>query len=236
MAAQRKRQACVFISHDTRDAKLAEAFANLLDHASVGTIKSFRSSERNAHGGIPFGSEWLKTIMENLHAATDVVALLTRNSVNRPWILYEVGVAKGRFDKSALGLAMGIPLSLANTGPFAQFQNCGDDEDSLTKLMVQLIRRNPDAAPKEEAVRPLVQIFRRTVATLMPSRVDGEREDLSKTVAQLKKELELQKKEHELHEEKIQALSDAVRMAVQQLRGLAPDGRGKSRVTQRTRK
>lgn len=36
----------VFISHDSRDADLAEAFGNLLTDASGGILKSFRSSDR----------------------------------------------------------------------------------------------------------------------------------------------------------------------------------------------
>ena len=35
----------VFISHDTRDADLAEAFSKLLKSVSAGMIKTFRSSD-----------------------------------------------------------------------------------------------------------------------------------------------------------------------------------------------
>ncbi len=150
----------VFISHDSRDAELAAAFGNLLTDASGGTLKSFRSSDRKGTAGIEFGAEWYKAIMDSLASATDVVALLTQNSVNRPWILYEVGVAKGKLNSTAFGVALGVPLEKASTGPFAQFQNSADDEDSLTKLVLQLIKRNPEAAPREEAVRRQVQAFR----------------------------------------------------------------------------
>ena len=34
-----------------------------------------------------------------------------------------------------------------------------DDEDSLTKLVIQLLQRNPDASPREEAVRVQVRVF-----------------------------------------------------------------------------
>ena len=77
----------VFISHDMRDADLAEAFANLLTDASGGMLKSFRSSDRKGTAGIEFGQEWYKAIMGNLSKATDVVALLTHHSIDRPWIL-----------------------------------------------------------------------------------------------------------------------------------------------------
>lgn len=149
----------VFISHDSRDADLAEAFANLLSDVSAGTLKSFRSSDKKGTSGIEFGTEWYKAIMSQLGDATDVVALLTQHSIDRPWILYEAGVAKGKLDTNVLGVALGVPLEKVSSGPFGQFQNCGDDEDSLTKLVIQLIKRNPDASPREEAVKMQVRVF-----------------------------------------------------------------------------
>lgn len=154
-----RQKALVFVSHDSRDAEIAEAFANLLSDVSAGTLKSFRSSDRKGNSGIEFGAEWYASIMSQLEDATDVVALLTARSIDRPWILYEAGVAKGKLETTVFGLALGVPLDKVSTGPFGQFQNCGDDEDSLTKLVMQLLRRNPDAAPREEAVRMQVHLF-----------------------------------------------------------------------------
>ncbi|MEQ1871611.1 MAG: toll/interleukin-1 receptor domain-containing protein [Vicinamibacterales bacterium] len=119
----------VFISHDSRDADLAEAFGNLLTDASGGILKSFRSSDRKGTAGIEYGQEWYRAIMQKLDDATDVVALLTSHSVNRPWILYEAGVAKGK-----------------------------------------LTANDPQAAPRDEAVKRQVQAFRQTVAVLLKDR------------------------------------------------------------------
>jgi len=165
----------VFISHDSRDADLAEAFGNLLTDASGGILKSFRSSDRKGTAGIEYGQEWYRAIMQKLDDATDVVALLTTHSVNRPWILYEAGVAKGKLTSSdrVLGIALGISLDEAMTGPFAQFQNSPDEEDAITGLVLQLIRRHPQAAPREEAVKRQVQAFRETVAKLLKGRKDA---------------------------------------------------------------
>lgn len=162
----------VFISHDSRDADLAEAFSNLLTDASGGILKSFRSSDRKGTAGIEYGQEWYRAIMQKLDDATDVVALLTTHSVNRPWILYEAGVAKGKLsaNDSVLGIALGVSLDEAATGPFAQFQNSPDEEDTITGLVLQLIRRHPQAAPREEAVRRQVQAFRETVAAVLKKR------------------------------------------------------------------
>lgn len=110
--------------------------------------------------------------MSQLDNATDVVALVTQHSVDRPWILYEAGVAKGKLDTIVIGVALGIPLERVSTGPFGQFQNLNDDEDSLTRLALQLLERNPDAAPREAAVRMHVKLFREKVGAALAGRED----------------------------------------------------------------
>lgn len=153
----------VFLSHDTRDAELAEAFSNLLKTASTGVLKSFRSSDKKGSQGIEYGIEWYPEIIKNIQDASDVVCLLTKNSINRPWILFEAGMAKGKLDTKILGVAIGIPLTEAISGPFAVFQNCGDDEDSLVKLITQLVNRIPNADPDEPTIRFQVSNFKKKV-------------------------------------------------------------------------
>lgn len=153
----------VFISHDTRDAELAEAFSNLLKSVSAGVLKSFRTSDRRGNQGIEYGVEWYPEIIKNIQGASDVVCLLTNRSVNRPWILFEAGMAKGKLDTPILGVALGIELKDASSGPFAQFQNCGDDEDSLTKLVFQLVNRIPNSEPDRDTIRFQVGKFRNAV-------------------------------------------------------------------------
>ena len=157
----------VFISHDTRDAELAEAFSKLLSSVSAGVLKSFRSSDKIGNQGIAYGVEWFPEIMKKLAGASDVVALLTQNSINRPWILYEAGVAKGKLDTPLLGIAVGIPLSKANNGPFAQFQNSSDDVQSLTKLVVQLVNRIPNSEPDASVIKMQVEMFKKQTEEIL---------------------------------------------------------------------
>lgn len=176
----------VFVSHDTRDADIAEAFSNLLSDVSAGTLKSFRSSDRKGTTGIEFGAEWYGTIMNKLSDATDVVALLTQRSVDRPWILYEAGFAKGKLNATVFGIAIGVPLEKVSTGPFGQFENSADDEDSLTKLVLQLLQRNPDASPREEAVRMQVRVFREKLSSLLADTQTTARSDQPEETAAAK--------------------------------------------------
>src|SRR5947209_4695427 len=157
----------IFISHDTRDAELAECFSKLLRGVSAGVLKSFRSSDRKGAQGIEYGVEWYPDIMGKLSQASDVVCLLTQRSVERPWILYEAGVAKGKLDTPVLGIALGIPLSRASTGPFAQFQNCEDNEESLTQLVMQLARRIPNAEPDIQVIEMQVRSFKQEASSIL---------------------------------------------------------------------
>lgn len=164
---KKSNSALVFISHDARDAELAEAFSKLLSSVSAGVLKSFRSSDKKGNQGIAYGVEWYPEIMKKLNDASDVVALLTKHSVDRPWILYEAGVAKGKLDTPLLGIALGIPLNKANNGPFAQFQNSSDDIDSLTKLVVQLVKRIPNAEPDNDVIKMQVEAFKKSTNTIL---------------------------------------------------------------------
>jgi len=153
----------VFISHDSRDAELAEAFSKLLKSVSAGMLKSFRSSDKKGTEGIEFGDEWYKKLMTKLVSASDVVCLLTERSLDRPWILYEAGVAKGKLETPVHGIALGVPLSRVSSGPFYQFQNSDDSGDSLAKLVLQLCRRISGLEPDADVVSAQVQVFKTTV-------------------------------------------------------------------------
>ena len=48
----------VFISHDSCDADLAEAFDHLLTDASGGVVQTFRSSDQSGRAGIDYGENW----------------------------------------------------------------------------------------------------------------------------------------------------------------------------------
>ena len=157
----------VFISHDTRDAELAEGFSKLLKSVSAGMIKTFRSSEKKGTGGIDFGEEWYTSLMTQLQSTSDVVCLFTERSLDRPWILFEAGVAKGKLNTPVVGVALGVPLSRVSAGPFYQFMNMDDSEGDLTKLVNQLARRIPNLELDSDVVKTQVAAFKATEAALL---------------------------------------------------------------------
>jgi hypothetical protein len=157
----------VFISHDARDAALAEEFSRLLKSVSAGMIKTFRSTDKKGNGGIDFGEEWYKQLMIQLQSTSDVVCLFTERSVDRPWILFEAGVAKGKLNTPVIGVALGIPLNRISAGPFYQFQNTDDSEADLTKLINQLARRVPGLEVDPGVVKSQVAAFKEAEVTIL---------------------------------------------------------------------
>jgi hypothetical protein len=163
----------VFISHDGRDAELAEAFSKLLKSVSAGMIKTFRSSDKKSNEGIDFGEEWYKRLMTQLQSTSDVVCLFTERSLDRPWILFEAGVAKGKLSTPVVGVALGVPLSRVSAGPFYQFMNMDDSEGDLTKLVNQLARRVPNLELDSDVVKSQVVTFKATEAVLLKKLTSG---------------------------------------------------------------
>lgn len=172
----------VFISHDTRDAALAEAFSKLLSSVSCGVLKSFRSSDHRTTQGIEYGVEWYPAIIKKLAEAGDVVALLTQRSLERPWILFECGIARGKLDERGRqetkikGLALGMPLSRV-VGPFAQFQNCPFETPAITKMVMELVGQIPNSDPDREAIEMQVKAFSEKATELLKGVDTGPTED-----------------------------------------------------------
>ncbi len=185
----------VFISHDVRDADLAEAFSKLLKSVSAGMIKTFRSSDKKGNEGIDFGEEWYKRLMTQLQSTSDVVCLFTERSLDRPWILFEAGVAKGKLNTPVVGVALGVPLSRVSAGPFYQFMNMDDSEGDLIKLVNQLSRRVPNVELDSDVVKSQVAAFKVTEAELLKKLASGRpkpetKEEIEETaVAKLAEEM-----------------------------------------------
>ena len=107
--------------------------------------------------------------MERLQSTSDVICLFTERSLDRPWLLFEAGVAKGKLNTPVVGIALGVPLNRVTTGPFYQFQNMDDGEADLTKLVQQLARRIPGLELDADVVRVQVQAFKASEASILKS-------------------------------------------------------------------
>jgi hypothetical protein len=83
----------IFISHAHTERELAEAWKGLLT-AIFPAVKVFYSSDTDPGGGTGAG-RWQDAVLHQLQNADRILALLTPQSVDSPWVLFEYGYARG---------------------------------------------------------------------------------------------------------------------------------------------
>lgn len=78
----------VFVSHATADKWIATTFCEKIDSTGASTFRD----DRDINGGdsIP------QSIRSKIQVSRELVVLLTPDSIDRPWVLLEVGAAWGR--------------------------------------------------------------------------------------------------------------------------------------------
>jgi uncharacterized protein YfcZ (UPF0381/DUF406 family) len=133
----------IFISHAEADEKIAAAFHELLDNILCQPCgieyKIFRSS---AAGSIPCGTVPYDEITDNINKSGNVFCLLTNNSFDRPWVMYEIGYVKGKSDGTRL---MPIVINMDDQDklenkPYSYFRRYPCDKEHLAELMLQLLK------------------------------------------------------------------------------------------------
>jgi hypothetical protein len=135
-----KNEKFVFISHDARDCKLAKLFCKLVEGASQELIRTFCSSR---DGDLKCGQEWYNGIMNNIGKSNAIVCLLTKNSVRKPWILFEAGLSKGKFPERYIR-GLSIDIKVKQNNPFNNFQIYNCEKERVMKLMEELISELTD--------------------------------------------------------------------------------------------
>jgi hypothetical protein len=129
----------IFISHAEADKKIVADFCELLDNILPHfEYKIFCSS---GIGSIGCGDDNHKEIHTNLNLTNNVFCLLTENSYDRPWVMYEIGYIKGKSSKKKLmPIAMNDEvLSQISGYPYSRFSIYKCDEESLSEIIIQLL-------------------------------------------------------------------------------------------------
>ncbi len=126
----------VFISHASEDEQLGRAWMELIQ--SIPGKEEVPYLAEDMRRGISAGDNWAANIDQALSDADITIAILTPGSNNRPWILWESGVAYGR-DKTF------VPIS------------CYLKEDQINPVLKQFQAR--DVMTQESAVKLCKELF-----------------------------------------------------------------------------
>lgn len=79
----------VFISHIHEEAPLATLLSSVLGEGFSNSLEFFVSSDKS----IKPGTDWYKTVMDNINESSMVLVLCSEASISRPWVNFETGAA-----------------------------------------------------------------------------------------------------------------------------------------------
>ncbi|MBK7378739.1 MAG: toll/interleukin-1 receptor domain-containing protein [Ignavibacteriales bacterium] len=89
MKKNRNNKPILFISHVHEDALIAKKMKSWLDDKLAKSLDIFVSSDKSE--SLPAGTDWWDEIRSKLKASKIIIALITKRSINRSWIFFEIG-------------------------------------------------------------------------------------------------------------------------------------------------
>jgi hypothetical protein len=97
----------IFLSHNAKDKPLADIIADNIKQVSIAQVKAWFSSDDKIDGGFNAGDNWYTEIHRKIDKSDILIALITQNSIDRPWLYYEAGIANG-MKKIVVPVCIGI--------------------------------------------------------------------------------------------------------------------------------
>lgn len=80
----------IFVSHASKDRPLVEVLHTSIETAFASFVNFYATVIPET---VPPGSDWFNEILRSLTGAKFVFALITPNSIARPWLWFEMGIA-----------------------------------------------------------------------------------------------------------------------------------------------
>jgi hypothetical protein len=162
----------IFLSHNARDKPLADVISYTLRRISIEQIRPWFSSDDKADGGFSAGDFWYMEILRKIEKCNVLIAILTPNSVDRPWLYYEAGIAKG-LNKVVVPVCIGLKRedirSPLNAFQAYQLTDKNSLEEFLGKILGLLgfpLDKENFKKPIEEALMKLTDhVFEKTSTT-----------------------------------------------------------------------
>jgi PAS domain S-box-containing protein len=160
----------VFLSHDSRDGKLAKVVAETVSRVSLKQIEMWYSSDSSSFGGLKPGQVWINEIKEQMLVSRAILILLTPHSLYRPWMYFESGFGFHNQNCQVIPLCVGISR-LAVPNPLAIFQ-CYElnDYELLTQFCRKLFSQFQVSFDEEMAL-PILRTASSTIKSLTPEAV-----------------------------------------------------------------
>jgi tetratricopeptide (TPR) repeat protein len=139
----------IFISHTLADKAIADEWSALVKRLFSKKVTASYSSSKELESGIAPGADWFNWIVDNVRSADVAFIILSPNSIQKPWVVWEAGAvagaayatSKGPDDRRVVPVTYGIGTSDVPS-PFAGNQVVrGTDAAEIRKLTQDLFKR-----------------------------------------------------------------------------------------------
>lgn len=177
----------VFLSHSHSDRILADGMRDLLANVFGDKIDVEYSSDRSAGGGIAPGEDWLPWIVQQVKESAWTLVLLTPDSLNKPWLLWEAGAVSG-VGYAAKGAGRVVPVLYRISpelipGPMRSKQGViGEAREGVERLL-DALDGSLDAGQRVLGSSPAAR--KALLNAMVPQHLDGVREALRERPLQL---------------------------------------------------
>lgn len=123
----------VFISFVHEDKAIAEAVKRILEYELRPQVKVFMTTDQSQ---MLAGDDWLKRIKEELTRASIVMLMMSRRSIQKPWVNFEAGAA-WIMGKRVIPVCFGNQSKASLPHPYSQWQavQIPDDERYLVNTV-----------------------------------------------------------------------------------------------------
>ena len=98
----------IFISHSVEDKQIVDLLSDTLRVLSLNQVKVWYSTSCVNEETLAPGDIWFTRICNEIKSCKVIIVLLTPNSINKPWIYFESGIAEGCIGKLIIPLCVGI--------------------------------------------------------------------------------------------------------------------------------
>ncbi|BBM88071.1 toll/interleukin-1 receptor domain-containing protein [Candidatus Uabimicrobium amorphum] len=148
----------ILLSHYHQDQEIVQVLAKLIQEVTRQQINIWFSSDMSGSGGIEAGDIWLNTIQKNLEASDAIVAVLTPQALNRPWIYFESGFAAGNPKSFVIPICVGIDSLNDIPFPLAMYEAYQlINVDSLKVFLNKLLAKFELSLLDSEATQSVIQ-------------------------------------------------------------------------------
>src|SRR3954470_11892313 len=94
----------LFLSHSSEDKELSSQFGHLVRQISLGQIDLWFSSDGRPTGGLRPGDSWFQKIREKMQSSSQIISLVTPNSLTSEWVVFESGFGAGSAEENKLAV------------------------------------------------------------------------------------------------------------------------------------